>query len=118
MRGFTFSKYSPAVFFSLKLLHDIIPHSPCCKYHNKHSVSNQKTSHLDMAARLAAAVRCHSRSLSTASEFIRGPVQVFGIEGRYAHALYSAATKAGSADSIESQLNSLQVSIANTPNTC
>ncbi|XP_063676832.1 ATP synthase subunit O, mitochondrial-like [Bolinopsis microptera] len=64
-----------------------------------------------MAARLAAAVRCHSRSLSTASEFIRGPVQVFGIEGRYAHALYSAATKAGSADAIESQLNSLQGAI-------
>ena len=62
-----------------------------------------------MAARLAAAVRCNVRSLSTASEFIRGPVQVFGIEGRYAHALYSAATKQGSADVVESQLNSLQV---------
>ncbi|KAL5265798.1 hypothetical protein ACHWQZ_G006486 [Mnemiopsis leidyi] len=64
-----------------------------------------------MAARLAAAVRCNVRSLSTASEFIRGPVQVFGIEGRYAHALYSAATKQGSADVVESQLNSLQGAI-------
>ena len=65
--------------------------------------------YLAMAARLAAAVRCHARSFSTASEFIRGPVQVFGIEGRYAHALYSAATKQGAADQIEGQLNSLQV---------
>jgi F-type H+-transporting ATPase subunit O len=64
-----------------------------------------------MAARLAAAVRCQARSLSTAAEFIRGPVQVFGIEGRYAHALYSAATKQGSADVIEGQLNSLQGAI-------
>ena len=62
-----------------------------------------------MAARLAGVVRCNARSLSTASEFIRGPVQVFGIEGRYAHALYSAATKQGTAGEVESQLNSLQV---------
>lgn len=64
-----------------------------------------------MAARLAAAVRCQARSFSTATEFVRAPIQVFGIEGRYAHALYSAATKQGSASDIEDQLNSLQSAI-------
>lgn len=62
-----------------------------------------------MAARIASAVPSHARAFSsTTGEFIRAPVQVFGIEGRYAHALYSAATKQGSAESVEGQLNSLQ----------
>ena len=66
-----------------------------------------------MAGRLAGIVRCNARSLSSAaSEFIRGPIQVFGIEGRYAHALYSASTKQGSADVVEDQLNSLQVTVS------
>ena len=66
-----------------------------------------------MAARLAGIVRCNARSLSSAaSEFVRAPVQVFGIEGRYAHALYSASTKLGSVDAVEEQLNSLQVKTA------
>ena len=65
-----------------------------------------------MAARLARIGRCNTRSLTTAAaEFIRGPVQVFGIEGRYAHALYSASTKQGSVEHIEGQLNSLQGAI-------
>ena len=64
-----------------------------------------------MASRIALNLTRNARSFSSAAgEFIRGPVQVFGIQGRYAHALYSAATKQGSTEAVEGQLNSLQVS--------
>ena len=62
-----------------------------------------------MASRIATTL---VRSFSAASgEFVRAPVQVFGIEGRYAHALYSAATKQGTLGLVEDQLNSLQGAI-------
>lgn len=65
-----------------------------------------------MASRLTSIVRSNTRSLSSAaSEFIRGPVQVFGIEGRYAHALYSASTKQRSLERVEEQLNYFQAAI-------
>ena len=34
---------------------------------------------------------------------------MFGIEGRYAHALYSAASKKNSLDKVEKELNDFQV---------
>lgn len=39
------------------------------------------------------------------------PVQVFGIEGRYATALYSAATKQKQLDSVEGELKTLKVHV-------
>uniref|UniRef100_A0A2A4J874 Oligomycin sensitivity conferral protein n=1 Tax=Heliothis virescens TaxID=7102 RepID=A0A2A4J874_HELVI len=54
------------------------------------------------------------RSLSTsaaAGQLVKPPVQVFGLEGRYASALYSAATKAKSLDSVEKELTQFQQSI-------
>ena len=65
-----------------------------------------------MAARIANVFSRNTRALSSAAgEFVRAPIQVFGIEGRYAHALYSASTKAGSAELIEEQLNAFQGAI-------
>lgn len=34
---------------------------------------------------------------------------MFGVEGRYAHALYSAASKKNSLDKVEKELNDFQV---------
>lgn len=54
------------------------------------------------------------RSLSTSSvagQLVKPPVQVFGLEGRYASALYSAATKNKSLDVVEKELSSFQQSI-------
>lgn len=41
---------------------------------------------------------------------LQPPVQVYGVEGRYAHALYSAATKDKKLDAVEKELNSFNVS--------
>ncbi|XP_034829163.1 ATP synthase subunit O, mitochondrial [Maniola hyperantus] len=54
------------------------------------------------------------RSLSTSSgaaQLIKPPIQVFGLEGRYASALYSAATKSKSLDAVEKELTQFQQSI-------
>ncbi|KPJ19788.1 ATP synthase subunit O, mitochondrial [Papilio machaon] len=54
------------------------------------------------------------RSLSTssaASQLIKPTVQVFGLEGRYATALYSAASKSKSLDVVEKELRQFQQSI-------
>ncbi|CAG9787732.1 unnamed protein product [Diatraea saccharalis] len=54
------------------------------------------------------------RSLSTsaaAAQLVKAPVQVFGLEGRYASALYSAATKSKTLDAVEKELTQFQKSI-------
>ncbi|XP_045449799.1 ATP synthase subunit O, mitochondrial [Melitaea cinxia] len=54
------------------------------------------------------------RSLSTSSaaaQLVKAPVQVFGLEGRYASALYSAASKSKSLDTVEKELTNFQQSI-------
>ncbi|KAJ8723293.1 hypothetical protein PYW08_003205 [Mythimna loreyi] len=54
------------------------------------------------------------RSLSTSSaagQLVKPPVQVFGLEGRYASALYSAATKNKTLDAVEKELSQFQQSI-------
>ncbi len=40
---------------------------------------------------------------------IQAPIKIFGIEGRYAHALFSAAAKQKSLDKVEKELNDFQV---------
>ncbi|XP_046977893.1 ATP synthase subunit O, mitochondrial [Vanessa cardui] len=54
------------------------------------------------------------RSLSTSSaaaQLVKPPVQVFGLEGRYASALYSAASKKKALDTVEKELKQFQDSI-------
>ena len=41
---------------------------------------------------------------------IQAPIQVFGIEGRYAHALFSAASRRNAIEKVEKELADFQVS--------
>ncbi|XP_068153931.1 ATP synthase subunit O, mitochondrial [Drosophila tropicalis] len=53
-----------------------------------------------------------SRTLSSAAQqTVKPPVQVFGLEGRYATALYSAASKLSQLDQVEKDLTALQATI-------
>ncbi|XP_017856300.1 PREDICTED: ATP synthase subunit O, mitochondrial [Drosophila arizonae] len=54
-----------------------------------------------------------SRSLSSAAaqQVVKPPIQLFGLEGRYATALYSAATKLSQLDQVEKDLTALQSTI-------
>jgi len=59
------------------------------------------------------------RSLSSAApatKAIKPPIQLFGLEGRYATALYSAATKMKQVDKVESELVHLQVEMRKNAN--
>ncbi|XP_041980212.1 ATP synthase subunit O, mitochondrial [Aricia agestis] len=59
------------------------------------------------------------RSLSTSSaaaQLVKPPVQVFGLEGRYASALYSAASKTKSLDAVEKELTQFQQSMKTDAN--
>lgn len=58
------------------------------------------------------------RSLSTSSaacQMVKPPVQVFGLEGRYASALYSAASKNKTLDAVEKELVQFQKSVKADP---
>lgn len=46
---------------------------------------------------------------------VKPPVQIFGIEGRYATALYSAASKQKSLEAVERDLTSFQASLKADP---
>ncbi|XP_046403480.1 ATP synthase subunit O, mitochondrial [Ischnura elegans] len=55
-----------------------------------------------------------SRSISTSSsvrQLVKPPIQVFGIEGRYATALYSAATKQKQLEQTEKELVKFQATL-------
>ena len=47
--------------------------------------------------------------LSYLYNIFKAPIQVYGLEGRYAHALFSAAAKKKSLESVEVELNKFQV---------
>merc|ERR1712235_210135 len=59
---------------------------------------------------MAASFKMLSRGLSTSSalnQLVKTPTQVFGTEGRYAAALYSAATKQKSLEAVEKDLKTM-----------
>ncbi|XP_055715937.1 ATP synthase subunit O, mitochondrial [Phlebotomus papatasi] len=59
-----------------------------------------------------------ARSLSTSApvaQLVKPPVQVFGVEGRYATALYSAATKLKQLETVEKDLNQIQAAVRGNP---
>jgi len=58
------------------------------------------------------ATRALSTSRAVADDLIRPPIQKFGVEGRYAHALYSAAAKTDSLAKVEKEINTLTKLIA------
>lgn len=47
---------------------------------------------------------------------LKPPIQVYGVEGRYATALFSAASKQKKLDQVEQELGKVSVSITNTLN--
>ncbi|KAK6182891.1 hypothetical protein SNE40_010473 [Patella caerulea] len=52
-------------------------------------------------------VRQFSTTVARNGQIVQAPIQIFGIEGRYAHALYSAATKEKKLDAVETELKAL-----------
>jgi len=56
-----------------------------------------------------------ARSMSSATGVLRPPIQIFGLEGRYATALYSAASKLKQLDSVEKELIQVQEAIKKSP---
>ncbi|XP_057661960.1 ATP synthase subunit O, mitochondrial [Diorhabda carinulata] len=57
--------------------------------------------------KISMAVRTFSTSSST-NQLVKAPLQIFGIEGRYATALYSAASKQKTLEGVEKDLLKLQ----------
>ena len=52
------------------------------------------------------------RTISTSAmrgKLVHAPIQIFGLEGRYAHALFSAASKQKKLDAVEKELIALEV---------
>jgi F-type H+-transporting ATPase subunit O len=62
------------------------------------------------SSRLTILARSFSSS-SVTSQLVKPPLQVFGIEGRYATALYSAASKQSSLEAVEKDLIKFQTSM-------
>nr|AOR07092.1 mitochondrial ATP synthase subunit OSCP-like precursor [Enchytraeus cf. crypticus SL-2017] len=54
-------------------------------------------------------MRGFSTSVAAQGKLVAPPVHVFGIEGRYAHALYSAATKEKKLEVVEKDIKDIQV---------
>lgn len=42
------------------------------------------------------------------AQLVKAPVEVHGIEGRYAHALYSAATKSKKLDTVDKDMKAVE----------
>jgi len=65
-----------------------------------------------MASRqlFSTATRCMRQMSTSAStnQLVKAPIQLYGVEGRYAHALYSAAVKSGALEVTESELLVIQ----------
>ncbi|XP_069800828.1 ATP synthase subunit O, mitochondrial [Dendropsophus ebraccatus] len=64
------------------------------------------------AGRISVKVRSFSTSVSRpVAKLVRPPIQVYGLEGRYATALYSAASKEKKLDQVEKEMNRVSVLI-------
>ena len=48
-------------------------------------------------------------SFNFATDIFQAPIKVFGVEGRYTHALFSAASKSNSLEKVEKELGQVQV---------
>lgn len=53
--------------------------------------------------------------MSSSAAAVKPPIQLFGLEGRYATALYTAATKLNQLDSVEKELIQVQSAIKQKP---
>jgi len=62
-------------------------------------------------SRCVQAIRQFSSTAAKAGKLVQPPLQVFGSEGRYATALYSAATKQKKLEAVEKELTALQAEL-------
>lgn len=53
--------------------------------------------------------------MSSSAATVKPPIQLFGLEGRYATALYTAATKLNQLDSVEKELTQVQSAMKQKP---
>lgn len=60
-----------------------------------------------------AALRQSVRSYAASAADATPPIQLFGVDGTYASALYSASVKSGSLDAVNSALTKLQTTLKN-----
>ena len=56
-------------------------------------------------------MRQFSASSAVREKLAKPALQIYGIEGRYAHALYSAASKKNSLDKVEADIGKVKVYI-------
>ncbi|BFZ09431.1 hypothetical protein BsWGS_12470 [Bradybaena similaris] len=56
-------------------------------------------------------VRQFSSSAAKAGKLVQSPIQVYGVEGRYATALYSAASKQNKLDTVDKEVTALQAEL-------
>ena len=56
---------------------------------------------------LALFRRCHLSSQRAVSKMVKPPVPMFGVDGRYASALYSAASKNNKLEQVDQNLKTL-----------
>merc|ERR1719461_2163659 len=59
-------------------------------------------------SRILPSVRHFSASSAHLQQVEKAPIKVFGVEGRYAHALFAAAGKSKQLDKVESELNQVK----------
>ncbi|XP_065837658.1 ATP synthase subunit O, mitochondrial-like [Oscarella lobularis] len=88
--------------------------SATCLFQTK----NQMTLLRMRFAFIMATMRLARRSFSltsVSSDVVKAPIQVFGIEGRYAHATYSAAARNKKLEEVEKELQSLKTLIGAHP---
>lgn len=64
---------------------------------------------------IGAVFRAFSTTAARCQEAVRAPIQVFGREGRYAHALFNAASKENELEKMEGDLMSVADSIQKDP---
>lgn len=67
-------------------------------------------------SRCVQAIRQFSSSAAKAGKLVQPPLQVFGSEGRYATALYSAASKQSKLQAVEKELTALQNELTSNKN--
>lgn len=59
--------------------------------------------------------RTQARRMSSSAAAVKPPIQLFGLEGRYATALYTAATKLNQLDGVEKELTQVQSAMKQKP---
>ncbi|KAK3912443.1 ATP synthase subunit O, mitochondrial [Frankliniella fusca] len=65
--------------------------------------------------RIGMTVRSFSSSSAVRQAMVKPPIQIFGLEGRYATALFSGASKQKTLDAVEKDLTGLQSQLKNDP---